>query len=138
MSPHQRARFSPLLSIPVYTCLSSRNFLLSIQPRGRGAERLCWLGDCNCLESKRSKSSGKLGHQLHRQALAGLNITLDMDLFVNFDALNLKAETGVQLYRVCRGQDNWSLDSSLNAIVFSPDGNFLTSRGHEVILNFLH
>ena len=33
---------------------------------------------------------------------------------------------------VSRGRDNFSLDSSLNCITFSPDGNFLTSRGREV------
>ena len=50
-----------------------------------------------------------------------------------FDVLNFKAETGVQLYRVCRGKDNFGFNSTPNGIVFSPDGNFLTSRGREVI-----
>ena len=51
----------------------------------------------------------------------------------DFDVLNFKAETGVQLYRVCRGKDNFGFNSTPNGIVFSPDGNFLTSRGREVI-----
>ena len=48
---------------------------------------------------------------------------------------NVQAETGVLLYRVSRGRDNFSLDSSLNCITFSPDGNFLTSRGREVLFS---
>jgi len=51
-----------------------------------------------------------------------------MDLSVS------QAETGVQLYRVVRGKDNFSLGSTLNGIVFSPDGNFLTSRGREACI----
>ena len=49
--------------------------------------------------------------------------------------INVQAETGVLLYRVSRGRDNFSLDSSLNCITFSPDGNFLTSRGREVLFD---
>ena len=48
---------------------------------------------------------------------------------------NVQAATGVLLYRVSRGRDNFSLDSSLNCITFSPDGNFLTSRGREVLFD---
>jgi len=52
----------------------------------------------------------------------------------SFTARLWQAETGVQLYRVCRGKDNFTLDSSLNCILFSPDGNFLTSRGREACI----
>ena len=87
--------------------------LVSTEHRGGGDERLCWMCDCTCLESDRSKSSGQLGHQLHRQTLAGQDATngrpwIDMDLSV------FQAETGIQLYRVVRGKDNFSLGSTLN------------------------
>ena len=36
--------------------------LVSTEHRGGGDERLCWMCDCTCLESDRSKSSGQLGH----------------------------------------------------------------------------
>ena len=49
--------------------------------------------------------------------------------------INVQAGTGVLLYRVSRGRDNFSLDSSSNCITFSPDGNFLTSRGREVLFD---
>jgi len=52
----------------------------------------------------------------------------------SFTARLWQAETGVQLYRVCRGKDNFSLGSTLNGIAFSPDGNFLTSRGREACI----
>ena len=64
------------------------------------------------MESKRSKSAGKLGHQLYCQALAGLNMTTLVD--EDFDVLNFKAETGVQLYRVCRGKDNFGFKMDLH------------------------
>jgi len=62
----------------------------------------------------------------------------DSDLLASWDtsytARLWQAGTGVLLYRVSRGRDNFSLDSSLNCITFSPDGNFLTSRGKEVCI----
>merc|ERR1711962_466427 len=62
----------------------------------------------------------------------------DSDLLASWDtsytARLWQADTGVLLYRVSRGRDNFSLDSSMNCITFSPDGNFLTSRGREVCI----
>jgi len=52
----------------------------------------------------------------------------------SFTARLWQAETGVQLYRVCRGKDNFGFNSTPNGIVFSPDGNFLTSRGREACI----
>ena len=138
VSPHQRARYwyTPFV-ISMHCDLVSVQYLpytqLSTEHRRRGAERLCWMCDCTCLESNGTKSSGKLGHQLHCQTLAGQNTVL-FSFRWRF-SLQIQAETGVQLYRVCRGKDNFSLGSTLNGIVFSPDGNFLTSRGREVISN---
>ena len=57
------------------------------------------------------------------------------DLWVKISMhFNMKATTGSQLYKVSRGKDNFSLDSTYNNIAFSPDGNYLTSRGSEVIM----